>query len=264
MEAAVAAAHSPDAVTAALSQIDDLKSRIKGRLAAKLGRMEDQLKNNGTAAASTPEPSATPPPAPAAQATPPPGTPAPAAPDPQAVKADQASLAAAKQKYAAACAAFRFDDAQTAAQTAVVVTPDGLQAKQALLKKAYWLRQFKALLIQDINAYSYPEPMTTRTSGQMPDGPKKADDDSVLAQTQFGSIPFPWTDVSSAQILEMAIYYQKTTATTAPQQAAEREWLAGVYACEDGLAQNGQPLLNQAAQANPTYKDDLALFPQTQ
>jgi len=225
--------------------------------------MEKQFKQAGAGPA--PELSA-----PAAAASPAPSVPAPPTPTPAptpdqaAVQADQANLAAAKQKYAAAVAALRFDDAQNVVQTTVVSTADGLQAKDALLKKAYWLRQFKQLLIQDINMYGYPNPVVTRASGPVPDGQKKATDDSLLDQTQFGAVPFPWTALSPTQILEMAIYYEKTTATTAPQQAPDRQWLAGVFASEEGLPQDAQTLLNQAAQAKADYKNELGLFPQSQ
>jgi hypothetical protein len=258
---AISAADTPEKMAAALKQLDDLKSRVKGKLAARLERMEKQFRRAGAGA--TPEPSApeaaATPPAPAEPASPTP-TPAPT-PDQAAVQADQANLAAAKQKYAAAVAALRFNDAQNIAQTTVVSTADGLQAKDALLKKAYWLRQFKAQLIQDINTYGYPNPIVTRASGPVPDGQKKATDDNLLAQTQFGNIPFPWTALTPAQILEMAVYFQKTTATIAPQQSADRLWLSGVFASESGLAQDAQTLLNQAAQAKDSYKSELGLFP---
>jgi hypothetical protein len=262
VSAELAAANTPDKRTAALKDLDDLKSKVKGKLAARLDRIEKLSKKGGPTAA--PE-AAAPGAASSPEASAPPSTPTPApTPDQAAVQADQANLAAAKQKYAAAVAALRFDDAQNVAQTTVVSTADGLQAKDALLKKAYWLRQFKQLLIQDINAYGYPNPVVTRTRGPMPDGQKKATDDNVLVQTQFGSVPFPWTALSPTQILEMAIYYEKTTATTAPQQAADRQWLAGVFASENGMSQDGQTLLNQAAQANANYKNELGLFPQSQ
>jgi serine/threonine protein kinase len=235
--AAVAAADTPDKRAGALKQITDLQSRVTGKLAARLGRMADQLKRNSASLDAQFYQQAA-----------------------QAKQQDAQGLADAKRQYEAACASLNFDQAESAVNAANVTTPDGIREKDALLKKARWLRQFKELLVQDINTYGYPNPITTRTGGQVPDGPRKATDNELFVQTQFGSVPFPWTSLPPTEIIAMATYYQKTTATTAPQQAADRQWLIGVFACEEGMPKDGHPLLVQASQGKDSYKNELGLF----
>jgi hypothetical protein len=235
--AAAAAADTPDARADALKQVTDLQARVKGTLAAKLDKVARDLKKKSAMLdASYKEHIA------------------------QARQLDQGALNDAKRKYAAFCADLRFSDALAAVQGASVSTPDAVKERDALLKKAAWLCQFKALLIQDINAYGYPEVLVTRTGGRLPDGPKKADEEGLHVQTQFGSVPCLWTTLAPSEILGLAGYYQQTTATSAPQQVPDREWLSGVFACEEGLARDGHTLLVQASQVKDEYKNELGLF----
>jgi hypothetical protein len=236
VSAAATAADTPDKRADALKQVDDLMGRVKGKLATRLGRMELDLKKRSATLDATYNQQAA-----------------------EAKQQDEETLNDAKRKYAAACEALRFDDAYVAAQAATVTTTDGIKERDGLLKKAAWLRQFKALLVQDINAYGYPEVIATRT-GRVPDGTKKATDAELFVQTQYGSVPFPWTTIPPNQILALASYYQQTTATSAPQQAADREWLSGVFACEEGLPRDGHTLLVQASQGKDAYKNELGLF----
>jgi hypothetical protein len=235
--AAAAAANTPDERADALKQVDALEARVKGKLAAKLGLMEQDLRKKSAALDASYNQRIA-----------------------EARQLDQGVLNDAKRKYAAFCADFRFADALAAVQGAAVSTPDAVKERDGLLKKAGWLCQFKALLIQDVNAYSYPSVLVTRTGGRVPDGVKKADEDGLMVQTQFGSVPCPWTTLPPGEILGLASYYQQTTATSAPQQAPDREWLSGVFACEEGLARDGHTLLVQASQVKDEYKNELTLF----
>ena len=45
-----------------------------------------------------------------------------------------------------------------------------------------------------------------------------------------------------------------------PEQVADRQWLSGVFACEEEMARDGRALLVQASQVKDAYKDQLALF----
>jgi len=47
---------------------------------------------------------------------------------------------------------------------------------------------------------------------------------------------------------------------TAPDQAARRQWLSGVFACEEGMPREGHALLVQASQVKTDYKSDLGPF----
>jgi hypothetical protein len=165
-----------------------------------------------------------------------------------------------KQKYDADCADMRFDDAWQAVNAAVVTGTQGIWERQALLKKADWLREFKAQLIMDINKYGYADPIVNRSGGRLPDGQKKAGDEGLIIQTPFGVVPAEWKMIPVTTILAIANQYMQKMATTAPQEAADREWLSGVFACEEGMPRDGHNLLVQASQVKSEYKDELGLF----
>jgi hypothetical protein len=232
-----AAADTPDKRAAALKEVTDLEARVKGKMGAKLVKMAADIKKKSAALDAAYDQQIA-----------------------QAEQADQGVLNDAKRKYAAFCADFRFTEARAAVQSATVSTPDGTKQRDALMKKATWLCQFKAMLIQDINTSGYPDVLVTRTGGRLPDGPKKADDNGLMVQTQFGTVPCPWTTLPPSEILALANYYQQMRATSAPQQTPDRQWLSGVFACEEGLARDGHTLLVQASQVKDEYKDELTLF----
>ena len=248
VSATAAAADTPDKRAAALEQVRKFESQAKGKMIGQLQMMEKnlQVKSAVLDTAYIQQ----------------------AAAEKQRLleekQRDQSAINDAKQKYAAFCPAYRFDEARAAVDAAVVTGSDGLQQKAALLKKADWLRQFKALLIQDINTYGYPNAIATRTGGRLPDGTKKATADGVLVQTQFGTTPFAWTLLPPSTLLSMAVYYSQITAAAAPQQTPDRQWLSGVFACEEGLSRDGHTLLVQASQVKDAYKDQLTLFLQSE
>ena len=237
VSAAAAAANTPEKRADALKQVQDLKAHTKGKLAVQLGKFEQDLQKTsaGLNAAYNQQVD-------------------------EAKQHDQAALLDAKHKYAAFCANYRFDDAQAAIEAATVSTPEGTKQKAVLLKKAEWLRQFKAQLIQDINAYGYPNPIMNRTGGRLPDGQKKATDAGLTVQTPFGALPFPWISIPPNELLAISSLYAQNMATTAPEQAAARQWLSGVFACEEGMAREGRALLVQASQVKDEYKNELNLF----
>jgi len=239
--AVAAAANTPDKRAAAMKQAKDLRMRVKGKLAARLLKLEQQLKQKSAALDAGYNQRLA-----------------------QQKQADDELLSDAKRRYAAACSVFNFDGVEAALQAASVTSPDAVKEKDVLLKKAAWLREFKALLVQDVNAYGYPNAVVNRTGGTLPDGPKKATNDGLAVQTQFGSVPCPWTTLPPSEILAIANYYAQTTAASAPQQAADRLWLRGVYACEEGMSRDGRPLLVQASQSKDEYKDQLGLFVDSQ
>jgi len=235
--AAAAAADTPDQRADALKQLDALRAQVTGKLAAQLDRIERELKAKSAALD---------------------------APYNEHIadvnRQDQAVLADAKQKYDAWCADLRFDDAWQAVNAAVVTGTQGIWERQALLKKADWLREFKAQLIMDINKYGYADPIVNRSGGRLPDGQKKAGDEGLIIQTPFGVVPAEWKMIPVTTILAIANQYMQKMATTAPQEAADREWLSGVFACEEGLSRDGHNLLVQASQVKSEYKDELGLF----
>jgi hypothetical protein len=241
VSAVTASANTPALRAGALKQLTDLESKVKGKLAQRLQKMSDDLKRRSAALDAAYNQQTT-----------------------HALQADQAALDDAKRKYAAFCADFRFNDALAAVQAASVSGAEAARERDGLVKKATWLCQFKALIIQDVNNYGYPNALITRTGGRVPDGQKRATDDGLVVQTPFGSVPSPWTSLPPSEILAIAAYFTQTTASTAPQQAPDRQWLSGVFACEEGMPRDGHTLLVQASQVKDEYKDELTLFLQSE
>jgi hypothetical protein len=234
--AASAAADTPDKRAAALKQA--LEAGAKGKMAARVKKLEQDIKKKSAQLDATYYERIA-----------------------DAKQREEGLLADAKRVYAADCVEFRFDEARAAIAAVNVTGPDALQEKAAQLKKADWLRQFKAQLIQDINVYGYSGSIANRQGGQVPDGVKKATADALTVQTQFGPLTFAWNTLPASALVAMAGSFSQSVAATAPQQAADRQWLCGVFACEEGLTNQGDLLLAQASQTKPEYKAELALFP---
>ena len=235
--AAAGAADTPEKRADALKQAEDLHARVKGKLAAELEKIEAGIKKKSADL------------------------------DPaynqhvaQEKQRDEALLQDARSKYTAYCADFRFDDARAVVDAAAVTGADAVKEKAAMLKKADWLRRFKTQLINDINSYGYSGPVVNRIGTHLPDGTRRASDATLFVQTQFGNIPFAWTTLPPGALLAMASQFVQSTAASAPQQAADRQWLAGVFACEEGMPRDGHTLLVLASQAKDEYKDQLGLF----
>jgi hypothetical protein len=230
-------ASTPQERADSIKQLDDLQGKVKGKLAAAIARLErDLTKRNEVLDKAYNDQQA------------------------KAQQADAVVIGDAKQKYSDALAQFNFDTAVTTLQSETVTTPDGVKIHDGLLKKAQWLQQFKAQLISDVNTYDYPAALVNRTGGRLPDGTRKATADGLQVQNRFGVVPFEWNALPPAEILAIANYYAKTTAASQPAQTADRQWLAGVFACEVGMPNDGKPLLTQAAQAKADYKSYLDLF----
>ena len=77
-------------------------------------------------------------------------------------------------------------------------------------------------------------------------------------------MPAQWTNLTVNDLFAMANQYAASMTASAPQQAAERQWLAGVFAYEEGLRNQGINLLQQAAQTKSEHQSDLSLFPAPQ
>jgi serine/threonine protein kinase len=248
LTAAAAAANTTDDRVAVIKQMEDLAGKVDEKLGARLGKLAAGLKEKNVEM-----------------------DPAHIARMAAERTADAAAISEGERLFAQYGSQLRFAESAQAMQAINVVTADGVVQKDALVKKAGWLAQFKAQLIQDITSFDYPDPLVTIAGGQLPSGPLPpgqkrvaATDTELLIHTPFGEVPCAWTALSPQQILAMADYYIKTTAATAPQQTADREWLAGVYACELGLLHDGQELLVKASQAKDDYKNELSLFVKTE
>ena len=229
---AAAAADTPDKRADALKQAQALESQAKGMMAAKLQALEKTLKEKSAQLDAAFHQQAQ-----------------------EAAEKDHAATLKLDKEFTALCADYQFDQARAAAAAAVVDTPGATKEKEALVRKADWLRQFKATLIQDINAVGYPGPLVNRAGAAVADGPKHATAAALEVRTSFGTVAMPWDTLPASALLTMATSFASRNLPA--EQAADRQWLCGVFACVEGMARDGRTLLVQASQVKDAYKDQL-------
>ena len=133
--------------------------------------------------------------------------------------------------------------------------PDGV----ASLKKGQWTQSFQGMLLTDL---STGEPCTQllikRSGAPLPQGAIQVSKLQLEIQTQYGKLPVPWSELSPSSVLAIAEFYILRNARA--ENIPDRCWLAGVYACQNGLRKQGVVLLNRAAEKKPEYKEFLSIF----
>ena len=142
------------------------------------------------------------------------------------------------------------------------MTFQDLEAERAaLLKKGQWLQGFKSTLMSDLAGTGYPLPVVKRTGATISGTANKATKSQIGIQTPYGNVVVLWQEMSPATLLGMADYF--TTKTTQPDALADRFWLSGVFAFQNGFQKQGLVLLNRAAEKKPEYQGFLPLFSET-
>ena len=164
-----------------------------------------------------------------------------------------------RESYQQMVALDRFDEAQAVLEHAQFADPEYVHARELTLQRARTLVAFKKTLVNDLNLPGgYPEPVTSRRGTTYPRGIMKAASEMIQAGTPYGTIGVPWTDFAPVTFLSVAAYY--ADATRDPKQAAERRWLAAVYALENGRPAEAKALAARAAKELPQHQKDLEQF----
>ncbi len=214
------------------------------------------VSNGSEAASATLSPTGNP----AVQAPPASATPVPAlAGTTREHEAETVRWQTAHESYEQMVALGRFDEAQAVLEHVQLADPNYLRARELTLGRARHLVAFKKTLINDLNAPGgYPQPVTSRRGTTYPRGIAHAAPDMLQASTPYGTIGVPWTDFAPVALLNVAAYY--TDNTRDPRQAAERRWLAAIYALENGRAADAKALAALAARDLPQHQKDLDQF----
>ena len=178
----------------------------------------------------------------------------------QAALRDKESRAftAAKAKYSQLVEAFQYEEACATVQGLRVSIPELETERTALLKKAEWLQSFMSTLAADLAATGYPQPTIKRNGVAIAGTANKITKTQIEIQTQYGRVEVPWQEVSPGSVLAMAEYF--AARNTKPETTADRWWVAGVFAVQNGLQKHGLELLNRAALSKPQYSESLPLF----
>lgn len=170
-------------------------------------------------------------------------------------------LAEAKTKYATLLEAQQYDEAAEAMQAVRVSLPELEAEKTAMVKKAQWLRTFMPTLMGDLSSVGFPGPVLKRTGATITGMVVKSTKTQIEVQTPYGKVAVPWQEVSHTSIIAMADYFAAKTAQ--PDAAADRWWVAGVYAFQYGLQREGLSLLKRAADKKAEYRQFLPMFGET-
>jgi hypothetical protein len=175
---------------------------------------------------------------------------------------DAKLLESARAKYLQCLPGYLFQDGLEAIEKTQITDSAIGAEKEILLKKAQWLVAFKQTLITDVNTLGYPKPISRlRTGSPIAGGVRIATQTRLEIQTQYGTLFVDWNEIPPSEILAMAAYF--TARAAAPDVAADRQWLSGVFAKETGMSREGNALLQKASEGKAAYADLMRLFTAT-
>jgi predicted RNA-binding Zn-ribbon protein involved in translation (DUF1610 family) len=125
-------------------------------------------------------------------------------------------------------------------------------AQLSAQKKPQWLSGWKKTLIDDLNRAHFTGMVTDRT-GQKYSGILRATPDNLTMQLPYGEAQLPWAQLPPQTLLAISTSFIKPNAP----DAADRKWLAAVFAAETGQPDAARKLAEEAAAAKPEYRDQL-------
>ena len=172
--------------------------------------------------------------------------------------ADAKALEEMRTLTGALLAQLKFNEARALVSATLVKGEKAKAEQQGMLKRAEALTKFKAKLIADINAATYPQQIRRKTGAVIPGAAARANEMGIEVRTPYGSTPLLWTDCSLETMWNMGRYFIQ--AVPASAENADRQWWAGVFGIFAGKKAEALALLTAAAEAKPEYKNDLPIF----
>ena len=149
---------------------------------------------------------------------------------------------------------YDFPAALAAIDAAQVTEPSLVTARETERKKINWLIDWKKKLIDDLSTGHFRAPL--KIGGIDYTGADKADETRITFRLPFGNAPLVWTKVPAQTLLAMSLSVFKPDAP----DAAERNWLAAIFAHATGQADAARSLADKAAKAKPEYREQLPLL----
>ena len=171
---------------------------------------------------------------------------------------DAKAMVEAKQKRTDLISKFLFAEARQAILDPNLVTEKARDEQQLLAKKTSWLANYKAQLIEDLNAKGYAAPLKTKTGAPLSGAIAKADAQQLMLRSPRGLVPMPWSELSLESAYAMGLSF--ILPDMAPDIVGFRKWHLGVFASFAGKEKESQALLGEASELRPLYKDELPLF----
>src|SRR5205814_685036 len=160
---------------------------------------------------------------------------------------------AALESYRRRVAIYDFTGA-AGAMGRLKLTEPSLRATQRNYQNAAdWLAQWKATLINDLNAHSYNGAVIV--SDTQYNGIAGATADKLKMKVPYGSAETDWFKVPGAALVTISSSFATD---------ADRQWRCGVFAWAIGQSNAARELLDAACSAKPSYKEARKFFDQTQ
>jgi chemotaxis protein histidine kinase CheA len=149
---------------------------------------------------------------------------------------------------------FDFAAALNAVDRAALTDPSLKAAQADEHKKLSWLQEWKATLIDDINAGRCTAAI--ELAGTSYNGAAKATEARIALRLPYGTAETEWTKLPAATLLGMSTALLKPDAP----DLAERQWLCAAFAATFEQANAARELSAAAVKAKPEYKNDLRLL----
>jgi len=161
-------------------------------------------------------------------------------------------LNAALKSYRRLTAVYDFTGAASAIRKVKLTEPSLRQTQSNYQNTADWLAQWKATLINDLNAHSYNGAVVA--SDTQYSGIAGATADKLKMKVPYGSAETIWLKVPAATLV---------TVSSSFATDADRQWRCGVFAWMIGQTNAARQLFDAACSAKPSYIEARKFFDQT-
>ncbi len=129
------------------------------------------------------------------------------------------------------------------------------QAQAAERKKVAWLAEWKARLISDLGTGRFTAAVTTLAGASYTGAAGASEASITLKLPPYGAAEVEWTKLAPQTLLAMSAAFIPGAA-----DAADRQWVAAVFAHETGQAEQAAQLSEAAVKAKPSYRSELGLL----
>jgi hypothetical protein len=161
-------------------------------------------------------------------------------------------LNAALESYRRLAAVYDFTEAVNAIRKVKITEPSLRERQRNYQNAADWLAEWKATLINDLNAHSYNGAIIV--SDTQYNGIAGATANKLKMKVPYGSAETTWLKVPAATLV---------TVSSSFATDADREWRCGVFAWMIGQTNAARQLFDAACSAKPSYIEARRFFDQT-
>src|SRR5205814_2112266 len=159
---------------------------------------------------------------------------------------------AALESFRRLAAIYNFTGAASAIKKVKLTEPSLRQTQSNYQNAADWLAQWKATLINDLNARTFNG--TVVASDTQYSGISGATADKLKMKVPYGSAETTWLKVPAATLVMISSSFATD---------ADRQWRCGVFAWAVGQTNAARQLFDAACSAKPSYKEARKFFDQT-